>query len=55
LYTLHNDPESFKTLILQISEEKGILPEIIEKDYFVTLILLEIASKQERFEVFFKG
>lgn len=55
MYTLHNDPESFKTLILQISEEKGILPEIIEKDYFVTLILLEIASKQERFEVFFKG
>ena len=55
MYTLHNDVDSFKTLITRISSEQSILPEIIEKDYFVTLILQEIAEKQKSYEVFFKG
>ena len=55
MYTLHNDTDSFKTLITRISIEQSILPEIIEKDYFVTLILQEIAEKQKSYEVFFKG
>lgn len=55
MYTLHNDTEAFRTLITQLSFEQGILPEIIEKDYFVTLMLQEIAEKQKDYEVFFKG
>ena len=55
MYTLHNDKEAFRTLITQISSEQAILPEIIEKDYFVTLMLQEIANKQKSYEVFFKG
>jgi predicted nucleotidyltransferase component of viral defense system len=55
MYTLHNDTEAFQSLITQISSEQSILPEIIEKDYFVTLILQEIADKQKSYEVFFKG
>lgn len=55
MYTLHNDTEAFRTLITQLSSEQGILPEIIEKDYFVTLMLQEIAEKQKDYEVFFKG
>ena len=55
MYTLHNDTEAFRTLITQISYEQAILPEIIEKDYFVTLMLQEIAEKQKSYEVFFKG
>lgn len=55
MYKLHSDTEAFRTLISKISSEHVILPEIIEKDYFVTLMLQEIAEKQESYEVFFKG
>lgn len=55
MYTLHHDTEAFRTLITQISLEQSIAPEIIEKDYYVTLILQEIAEKQKEYEVFFKG
>lgn len=55
MYTLHNDTEAFRTLITRISSEYAILPEIIEKDYYVTLMLQEIADKQKSYEVFFKG
>lgn len=48
MYTLHHDTEAFRTLITQISLEQSIAPEIIEKDYYVTLILQEIAEKQKR-------
>ena len=55
MYTLHHDTEAFRTLITQISLEQSIAPEIIEKDYYVTLILQEIAEKQKEYQVFFKG
>lgn len=55
MFKIHNDTEAFRTLITQISSERSILPEIIEKDYFVTLMLQEIAEKQKSYEVFFKG
>lgn len=47
MFTLHSDEEAFRTLINQISINYSILPEIIEKDYFVTLMLQEIAFKQK--------
>ncbi len=55
MYTLHHDNAAFITLITKISSEQSILPEIIEKDYYVTLMLQEIAEKQKDYEVFFKG
>ncbi len=55
MYTLHNDTEAFVALINQISSEQSILPEIIEKDYFITLMLQDIAQKQTEYDVFFKG
>lgn len=42
---LHNDTETFEQLILRTSEYTGIKPEIVEKDYYVTLFLLERFSE----------
>ncbi len=55
MYTLHKDTDAFRTLITKISSERSIIPEIIEKDYYVTLILQEITDMQKNYEVFFKG
>lgn len=55
MYTLHHDIEAFRTLIVQISIEQSMLPEIIEKDYYVTLMLQEISEKQKEYSVYFKG
>lgn len=55
MYTLHHNTDAFRTLITQISSDRSILPEIIEKDYYVTLMLQESAEKQKEYVVFFKG
>lgn len=55
MYKLHLDSEAFETIVAKISEEMLILPEIIEKDYFVTLLLQEVAIKQKQFDLYFKG
>ena len=36
---LHEDKETFKEIIEQVSEETGRAAAVIEKDYYVTLIL----------------
>ena len=43
---LHNDRVLFETLVIEASEKLGIVPVIIEKDYYVTLFLREIVKKQ---------
>lgn len=50
---LHNDKELFEQIILRTSENMGIEAGIIEKDYFVTLFLKKIVSKQS--DIIFKG
>lgn len=50
---LHNDKELFEQIILRTSESMGIEAGIIEKDYFVTLFLKKIVSKQP--DIIFKG
>jgi len=55
MYKLHKDTDAFKTIISRISTDYSILPEIIEKDYYVTLLLQEVLEKQECYDVFFKG
>lgn len=42
---LHEDKEKFKELIEQVSEETGKTVVVIEKDYYVTMIL-RLLSKE---------
>lgn len=44
-----------KELILNINNRTGIRTEILEKDYYVCLILKELASKQKDLQAYFKG
>ena len=50
---LHNKTEIFEQLILRTSEYLNIKPEIIEKDYFVTVFLKKLVEKMP--EIIFKG
>lgn len=50
---LYEDKELFSQIINKISKEKGISEAIIEKDYFVSLILKEI--EKENKNIVFKG
>lgn len=55
---LHQDKPAFQTLLLNQSERTGIRADILEKDYYVTLILEELANKQKstpELPAFFKG
>lgn len=50
---LHNDKDLFERIVLDTSEKFGIVPVIIEKDYYVTLFLREIVKQQPN--IIFKG
>lgn len=52
---LHLDSPAFETLLLEESKRSGIRADILEKDYYVTLILNELANKQDQAFAFFKG
>jgi predicted nucleotidyltransferase component of viral defense system len=52
---LHLEPSAFETLLLDTSEKTGIRADIIEKDYYVTLLLKELAGKQNEVPAYFKG
>lgn len=41
---LHNDKNLFEQTILQVAQKSGIEAGIIEKDYYVTLLLRELAN-----------
>ncbi len=50
---LHNDRELFAEVITETNEQTGIARSIIEKDYYVTMILKLLAAKNH--EIVFKG
>ena len=50
---LHEDREEFKDIIEQVSEDIGRAAVVIEKDYYVTMILRLLAQKLTN--VVFKG
>lgn len=50
---LHNDKESFKEMVDQVATKNNIAPEIVEKDYYVTLILRLLSDKLDN--IVFKG
>lgn len=50
---LHHNKEIFEQVVLRVANDKGIAPEIIEKDYYVTLFLKRIRVLQPN--IIFKG
>ena len=50
---MHHNKETFEQVILRVANDKGIAPEIIEKDYYVTLFLKSIKDLQPN--IIFKG
>ena len=53
---LHEDRNAFKVLIEDIHGRTGYRTDVIEKDYYVVLILSELAQKQsEGLPAYFKG
>ena len=50
---LHEDRDSFKEVIEQVADATGRAPAVIEKDYYVTLILRRLAEELEH--CVFKG
>lgn len=50
---LHEDRESFKDIIEQVSDEIGRTPIVVEKDCYVTLILKLLSEKLDN--CVFKG
>ena len=53
---LHEDKNAFRVLLEQIHERTGYRTDVLEKDYYVVLMLRELAEKQETgLPAFFKG
>lgn len=52
---LHEDKDAFAALLSDISRRTGIRGDIIEKDYYLTLLLSELAAKQDLLPAYFKG
>ena len=47
--------EILEELILNVNSRTGIRNDILEKDYYVCLVLKELASKQKELQAYFKG
>ena len=53
---LHQDINAFRVLLEQIHERTGYRTDVLEKDYYVVLMLCELAQKQEAgLPAYFKG
>ena len=53
---LHQDKTAFKVLLDIIHEQSGIREDVLEKDYYVTLLLEELSIKQQNgLPAYFKG
>lgn len=52
---LHEDRAAFAAILEEISEEFGLRRDVLEKDYYVTLLLKELSKKQDEVRVYFKG
>lgn len=52
---LHEDMGAFRAILLRVSSRSGVRQDILEKDYYVTLMLEELAAKQHRLPAYFKG
>ena len=53
---LHNDSSAFRVLLDAVHERTGYRTDVIEKDYYVVLMLKELAQMQKNgLPAFFKG
>lgn len=52
---LHESKESMELLISNISERTGVREDVLEKDYYVTLLLKELSEKNNQNYAYFKG
>lgn len=52
---LHENKLYFEAAVNACSKATGISNSIIEKDYYVTLVLKEISKLQQNIPVYFKG
>ena len=52
---LHINKVLFKQFIDNLNARTGIDSDIIEKDYYVCLILKDLANKQDEYKAYFKG
>lgn len=52
---LHEDRYSFLAILNQIHDASGVRLDILEKDYYVSLLLRELAEKQKVLPAYFKG
>ena len=51
----HNDKSTFRFMIFKIAEKNKVREEILEKDYYVTLLLKELSGKENQSYAYFKG
>ena len=51
--TLHHDKDIFKDVLAQVSLDTGIALNMLEKDYYVTMVLRELVKRDHNF--IFKG
>ena len=42
---LHNDKELFREVVISTAEELGLVVPIVEKDYYVTMILKKLSME----------
>lgn len=52
---LHFDKVAFEMLIKEISSKNGVRQEVLEKDYYVTLLLFELSQFENQGFAYFKG
>ena len=52
---LHQNKDAFEALLLDISRRTAIRSDIVEKDYYLTLLLWELSQRQESLPAYFKG
>lgn len=52
---LHHDKKLLKRLIVDIHQSTGIRGDVIEKDYYLTLLLWELSQRQHSLPAYFKG
>ncbi|MCL1808936.1 MAG: nucleotidyl transferase AbiEii/AbiGii toxin family protein [Clostridiales bacterium] len=52
---LHTNADAFSTILEFVNENTGIRMDVLEKDYYVTLLLKELSEWQDETPIYFKG
>ena len=52
---LHKDRQAFEVIVEKASRLSGVRRDVLEKDYYVTLLLWELAGSPQQSHAYFKG